>query len=206
MNAFAPYSIPIQGLKIGIHHFQFLIDDSFFALYANIDGFNFKDALIPYEERPEIDRWIISKLNALVEEYEQLMNDYDVTKAARAVSSYTIDQLSNWYVRRSRRRFWKSEMNKEKLEKIKHLLSYGDIKALDVNSFILTKTGAEKIINEYIKVSRVELPVKPEIAEELIEEMAEEVADTMASLDADIDYIGVIEDWKRYFTNKLKNV
>jgi isoleucyl-tRNA synthetase len=68
-----------------------------------------------YEERPEIDRWIISKLNALVEEYEQLMNDYDVTKAARAVSSYTIDQLSNWYVRRSRRRFWKSEMNKEKL-------------------------------------------------------------------------------------------
>lgn len=88
---------------------------SFFALYANIDGFNFKDAMIPYEERPEIDRWIISKLNALVEEYEQLMNDYDVTKAARAVSSYTIDQLSNWYVRRSRRRFWKSEMNKEKL-------------------------------------------------------------------------------------------
>ncbi|MBK7631404.1 MAG: isoleucine--tRNA ligase [Ignavibacteriales bacterium] len=88
---------------------------SFFALYANIDGFNFKDELISYEERPEIDRWIISKLNALVEEYEQLMNDYDVTKAARAVSSYTIDQLSNWYVRRSRRRFWKSEMNKEKL-------------------------------------------------------------------------------------------
>jgi isoleucyl-tRNA synthetase len=88
---------------------------SFFALYANIDEFNFKDALIPYEERPEIDRWIISKLNALVEEYEQLMNDYDITKAARAVSNYTIDQLSNWYVRRSRRRFWKSEMNKEKL-------------------------------------------------------------------------------------------
>jgi isoleucyl-tRNA synthetase len=88
---------------------------SFFVLYANIDGFNFKDALIPYKERPEIDRWIISKLNQLVEEYEQLMNDYDVTKAARAVSNYTIDQLSNWYVRRSRRRFWKSEMNKEKL-------------------------------------------------------------------------------------------
>jgi isoleucyl-tRNA synthetase len=88
---------------------------SFFALYANIDGFNFADALIDYEERPEIDRWIISKLNELVKEYERLMNDYDVTKAARAVSNYTIDQLSNWYVRRSRRRFWKSEMNKEKL-------------------------------------------------------------------------------------------
>lgn len=88
---------------------------SFFALYANIDKFNFSEALVPYKERPEIDRWIISKLNALVEEYEKQMDAYDVTKAARAVSDFTIDQLSNWYVRRSRRRFWKSEMNKEKL-------------------------------------------------------------------------------------------
>lgn len=88
---------------------------SFFALYANIDKFNFSESLVPYGERPEIDRWIISKLNALVEEYEKQMDAYDVTKAARAVSDFTIDQLSNWYVRRSRRRFWKSEMNKEKL-------------------------------------------------------------------------------------------
>lgn len=88
---------------------------SFFALYANIDKFNFSEPLVPYSERPEIDRWIISKLNALVEEYGKQMDAYDVTKAARAVSDFTIDQLSNWYVRRSRRRFWKSEMNKEKL-------------------------------------------------------------------------------------------
>jgi len=88
---------------------------SFFALYANIDKFNFSDELIPYEERPEIDRWIISKLNSLITEYEQLMDEYEVTKAARAVSTFTIDHLSNWYVRRSRRRFWKSEMNREKL-------------------------------------------------------------------------------------------
>lgn len=88
---------------------------SFFALYANIDKFSFSEDLIPYEERPETDRWIISRLNSLVKEYEQLMDDYDVTKAARAVSTFTIDHLSNWYVRRSRRRFWKSEMNREKL-------------------------------------------------------------------------------------------
>lgn len=88
---------------------------SFFALYSNIDKFNFSEELVPYSQRPEIDRWIISKLNALVEEYEKQMDAYDVTKAARAVSDFTIDQLSNWYVRRSRRRFWKSEMNKEKL-------------------------------------------------------------------------------------------
>ena len=94
---------------------------AFFALYANIDKFSFKEELIPYEERPEIDRWILSVLSSLVEEYRTLMDAYDVTKAARAVSTYTIDQLSNWYVRRCRRRFWsktpseKSEMNKNKL-------------------------------------------------------------------------------------------
>jgi isoleucyl-tRNA synthetase len=88
---------------------------SFFALYANIDKFKFDEALISYDERPEIDRWIISKLNSLIEEYESLMDNYDVTKAARAVSNFTIDHLSNWYVRRCRRRFWKSEMNANKL-------------------------------------------------------------------------------------------
>ena len=88
---------------------------SFFALYANIDKFNFKEDLVPYEKRPEIDRWIISKLNSLVAEYTKLMDAYDVTKAARAVSDFTTDHLSNWYVRRCRRRFWKSEMNDNKL-------------------------------------------------------------------------------------------
>jgi len=88
---------------------------SFFSLYANIDKFEFKEELIPYKERPEIDRWIISKLGTLVKSYENFMENYDVTKAAREVSEFTIDQLSNWYVRRSRRRFWKSEMNENKL-------------------------------------------------------------------------------------------
>lgn len=88
---------------------------NFFALYANVDGFAFKEDAVPYKERPEIDRWIISKLNTLVKEYETYMEEYDLTKAARAVSDFTIDQLSNWYVRRSRRRFWKSEVNRNKL-------------------------------------------------------------------------------------------
>ena len=88
---------------------------SFFVLYANIDKFDFSSPVIAYEQRPEIDRWIISKLNSLVTEYESLMDNYDVTKAARAVSNFTIDQLSNWYVRRCRRRFWKSEMNENKI-------------------------------------------------------------------------------------------
>ena len=88
---------------------------SFFALYANIDGFQFEEEEIPFEERPEIDRWILSKLHSLVDEFEKSMERFDVTRAARAVSAFTIDQLSNWYVRRSRRRFWKSELNDDKL-------------------------------------------------------------------------------------------
>ena len=88
---------------------------NFFTLYANIDGFEFKEDLIPYEDRPEIDRWIISKLNSLVVEYQSFMDKYDITKAARSVAAFTIDELSNWYVRRSRRRFWKSEVNENKL-------------------------------------------------------------------------------------------
>ena len=88
---------------------------SFFALYANIDKFRFKEEIIDYSERPEIDRWIISKLNLLIIDYKTWMDEYDMTRAARAVTGFTIDHLSNWYVRRSRRRFWKSEMNEQKL-------------------------------------------------------------------------------------------
>lgn len=88
---------------------------SFFALYANIDGFENKQASVPLSKREEIDRWILSKLNSLVENNIKLMDEYEVTKAARAISDFTIDHLSNWYVRRCRRRFWKSEMNENKL-------------------------------------------------------------------------------------------
>ena len=88
---------------------------SFLALYANIDKFSYREEAISVEEREEIDQWIISKLNSLIVEFKDLMDEYEVTKAARAVSDFTIDHLSNWYVRRCRRRFWKSEMNKSKL-------------------------------------------------------------------------------------------
>jgi isoleucyl-tRNA synthetase len=87
---------------------------SFFALYSNIDKFVYSESEIQLNERQEIDRWIISSLNTLVKKYLQAMDEYDVTKAARLVSDFTIDQLSNWYVRRNRRRFWKSEAGKDK--------------------------------------------------------------------------------------------
>ena len=87
---------------------------SFFALYANVDQFEYAEDRIPPPERAEIDQWILSELNSLIKNYVQWMDDYDVTRAARAVSDFTIDQLSNWYVRRNRRRFWKSERGKDK--------------------------------------------------------------------------------------------
>ena len=81
----------------------------FFALYANVDGYTGKDPLIPIAERPEIDRWIISRLNTLMRGYQAAMDDYDLTKACRLVQEFTIEEVSNWYVRRNRRRFWKGE-------------------------------------------------------------------------------------------------
>ncbi|HTX19586.1 MAG TPA: isoleucine--tRNA ligase [Bacteroidota bacterium] len=87
---------------------------SFFALYANIDKFTYAEERIPVAERPEIDRWILSALNSLVAAYARHLDGYDITRAARSVSDFTIDQLSNWYVRRNRRRFWKSEKGKDK--------------------------------------------------------------------------------------------
>ena len=87
---------------------------AFFALYANIDGFTHADPPLPLAERQEIDRWIISELHSLVRRYHEYMQAYDVTKAARSISDFTIDQLSNWYVRRNRRRFWKGETGRDK--------------------------------------------------------------------------------------------
>jgi isoleucyl-tRNA synthetase len=87
---------------------------AFFALYANIDGFTYAEERIPIADRPEIDRWILSELNSLVKRYVESMEAYDVTRAARMVSDFAVDQLSNWYVRRNRRRFWKSERGKDK--------------------------------------------------------------------------------------------
>ncbi|RMF26180.1 MAG: isoleucine--tRNA ligase [Bacteroidetes bacterium] len=87
----------------------------FFAGYANIDGFAIDELdIIPVGQRPEIDRWILSRLNSLVKEYRAAMDDYEPTRACRAIEQFVVDDLSNWYVRLNRRRFWKSEMSEDK--------------------------------------------------------------------------------------------
>jgi isoleucyl-tRNA synthetase len=88
---------------------------SFFALYANIDGFKYDEKEIEFDQRPELDRWILSELNSLIINVDEYYNDYEPTKAARAINSFVIDNLSNWYVRLSRRRFWKGDYEKDKI-------------------------------------------------------------------------------------------
>ena len=88
---------------------------SFFALYANVDGFTFSEPEIPVSQRPEIDRWIISLLNTLVKDVDGYYNDYEPTRAGRAISDFVNDNLSNWYVRLNRKRFWGGNMDTDKL-------------------------------------------------------------------------------------------
>lgn len=88
---------------------------SFFALYANIDGFAYKEANIPHKDRPEIDRWVLSLLNTLVAEVRAHMDDYDPTPAARAIADFVNEHLSNWYVRLCRKRFWRGEYTEDKI-------------------------------------------------------------------------------------------
>ena len=119
---------------------------SFFALYANIDGFTGNEPILSVSERLEIDRWILSALNSLVQEYRTCMESYDLTKAARALSDFTIDDLSNWYVRRNRRRFWKGE------------------KGID-------KTAAYQTLHECLSaITRLMAPFAPFLAEILYQE------------------------------------
>lgn len=88
---------------------------SFFTLYSNLDNFSYAEADIPLNERPEIDRWILSELHTLIQKVDTFYADYEPTKAARAISDFTQDYVSNWFVRLSRRRFWKGDYQQDKI-------------------------------------------------------------------------------------------
>ena len=88
---------------------------SFFTMYANVDGFTFEEPEVPLCERPELDRWIISELNTLVKNVNNCLDDYEPTKAGRLIQEFVIDNVSNWFVRLSRKRFWGSDMSTDKL-------------------------------------------------------------------------------------------
>ncbi|MFT5666483.1 MAG: isoleucyl-tRNA synthetase [Vicingaceae bacterium] len=88
---------------------------NFFALYANIDNFKYEEDNVAYENKPEIDRWVLSKLNSLVRDVDAAFDEYEPTKAGRLIQEFTTDHLSNWYVRLCRRRFWKGDYSEDKI-------------------------------------------------------------------------------------------
>jgi isoleucyl-tRNA synthetase len=102
---------------------------AFFALYANIDGFSYSENNVPGDQRPEIDRWILSELNTLIGIVDSAYNNYEPTRAGRAVVEFVNDHLSNWYVRLSRRRFWKGEYSTDKISAYQTLYTCLDVVA-----------------------------------------------------------------------------
>lgn len=114
----------IEGIKeVQRKYFGTLYNTyQFFALYANVDGFTFKERYIPIDQRPEIDRWILSALQTLVKDVNRYMDDYEPTQAGRAMEYFLDEQLSNWYVRLCRRRFWKGEYEQDKISAYQTLL------------------------------------------------------------------------------------
>ena len=88
---------------------------SFFTLYANVDGFTYEEEDVPFAERPDFDRWLLSELNTLVKQVDTYLNDLDLTPAGRLIQSFVIDKLSNWYIRLNKKRFWGGGMTQDKL-------------------------------------------------------------------------------------------
>ncbi len=152
---------------------------SFFALYANVDGFDNSEAQIPLAERPEIDRWILSLLNSLVKEVETALDDYEPTRAARAINDFVGDNLSNWYVRLNRKRFWGGEMTTDKLSAYQTL--YQCLETIAVLMAPIAPFYADKLYLDLTSVTRgddapasVHLTLFPEIDESAIDKDLEE--------------------------------
>ncbi|HNL83682.1 MAG TPA: isoleucine--tRNA ligase [Chitinophagales bacterium] len=146
---------------------------SFFALYANIDGFENATAQIPVENRPEIDRWILSLLNTLVKNTEQNLDDYEPTRAAREIQEFVNDHLSNWYVRLSRRRFWKTDVETDKIAAYQTLYECL-LKLTQLMSPIAPFYADFMYQNLTCKSESVHLSLFPTVNEHLIDKQLEE--------------------------------
>ena len=166
---------------------------SFFALYANVDEFEYKEADVPMTERPEIDRWILSVLNTLVKNVDTCYNEYEPTKAGRLISEFVNDNLSNWYVRLNRKRFWGGGMTQDKLSAFQTLYTcletvaklmapiapfYADM----LYSDLIAATGRDNVVS-------VHLAKFPEYKEEMIDkglevrmQMAQDVTSMVLAL------------------------
>jgi isoleucyl-tRNA synthetase len=154
---------------------------SFFSLYANVDNFAYAEDEIPITERPEIDRWIISLLNSLIKEVGNCYSDYDLTRAGRAIQDFVSENLSNWYVRLNRKRYWGGEYDKDKLAAYQTLYT-----CLEVVSQLMAPIApfySERLFKDLNSVTdkhhgdSVHLALFPEYDETLIDKALEERMD-----------------------------
>jgi isoleucyl-tRNA synthetase len=162
---------------------------SFFALYANVDGFTGNEPQVPMEKRPEIDRWIISLLNTLIKEVTDRYDDYDITPAGRAISEFVTENLSNWYVRLNRKRYWGGGMDEDKLSAYQTL--YTCLKTVAILASPVIPFFTDRIFGDLNSVSgrdkegSVHLTSFPSYNEKLIDKALEErmeIAQKMSSM------------------------
>ena len=162
---------------------------SFFTLYANIDGFDYSEADIAIENRPEIDRWVLSQLHSLIKNVDEAFETYEPTKAGRLIQDFVTDQLSNWYVRLCRRRFWKSEDSNDKLSAYQTLytcLETVSILGAPIAPFFMDQlfTDLNKVTNRHTAES-VHLANFPQVDENIIDTALEaqmDIAQKVSSL------------------------
>ena len=151
---------------------------SFFSLYGNVDNFSFAEAEVPVNERPEIDRWIMSLLNSLVKDVDEYYATYESTKAGRAISDFVNDNLSNWYVRLNRKRFWGGEMTKDKLSAYQTL--YTCLETIAKLMAPISPFYADKLFTDLIavtgreEVASVHLSDYPKYNESVVDKTLEE--------------------------------
>lgn len=151
---------------------------NFFALYANIDGFTFQEDEIPIQERPEIDRWILSELNTLVKNVQENMDNFEPTRAGRFIQQFVDDYLSNWYVRLCRRRFWKGEYSHDKISAYQTL--YRCLETVAIVMSPIAPFYSDKLFRDLNKVSNrfdvssVHLTTFPEYKAEEVDKLLEE--------------------------------
>ncbi|HLN54446.1 MAG TPA: isoleucine--tRNA ligase, partial [Bacteroidales bacterium] len=154
---------------------------SFFSLYANVDNFRYREAEIPVSERPEIDRWIISLLNSLIKEVKRSYEDYDLTRAGRAIQDFVTENLSNWYVRLNRKRYWGGEYDQDKVAAYQTLytcLEKVSMLAAPIAPFFMDRlfTDLNSTTGRY-KEDSVHLALFPDYDETLIDRDLEERMD-----------------------------
>ncbi len=180
--AWSPTRFDEDGLKEVLSKYFGTVKNvyTFFALYANTDSIDPSEFFVEYKDRPELDRWIVSKFNNLVKYVRESMNVYDHNKTVRAIQNFVNEDLSNWYIRRSRRRFWATELTEDK--KAVYNTTYEILAGIAQLTAPFAPYLAEEVYRNLTGEISVHLSYYPEVNEELIDENVEKRMDLVKDL------------------------